>query len=276
MISRRLVRALLAIGGALTAVYLALPFVVIIPASFSNTSYLRFPPQGLSQRWYDNFFADPVWLDSAADSLRIAVLVTIVSVVLGTLCAFGMVRGRFPLRSVVASIVLAPLLVPYVITALAMYLVFLRAGLTQTTLGFVLAHSALAIPYVFINVTAALSQFDRRLEMAAMGLGARPLGTFFRVTLPLILPSILSGALFAFVISWDEVVISIFLSGPELTTLPVQIWSGVRVQIDPTVAAVSGMLLFLTLAVFCCSAVARLLWRRGRSTRTVAGTSGGK
>ncbi|GGI07005.1 ABC transporter permease [Egicoccus halophilus] len=262
MTTRQLTRGALVTLAVLTAVFLLLPVVIIVPMSFSDATLLQFPPEAWSLRWYENFFATPTWTESALTSLRIALLVTVASVVLGTLAALGMVRGRLPLRSLVTGLVLAPIIVPYVIIGLAVYAVFLQLGLTETTLGFVLVHTALAVPYVTINVVAALYGFDRRLELAAQNLGAGPLSTFFRITLPLIGPSMLAGALFAFVISWDEVVTSIFLSGPQVTTLPVRMWSGVRVSVDPTVAAISSLLLLMTLTLFTLAALGRLLRRR--------------
>ncbi|MER6945131.1 ABC transporter permease [Nonomuraea sp. NPDC000554] len=259
---RRAARTALWALAALTALYLVLPVFIVIPTSFSDSAFLEFPPKAWSLRWYENFFTDPAWLDSGLDSLQIAVQVTLVSLVLGTAAALGMVRGRYPLRALVSALVMAPVLVPYVIIGLAVYAVFLRAGLTETPLGFVLVHTALAAPYVVITVSSALMSFDRRLEQAAMNLGAGPVTTFTRVTLPLIAPSLASGAVFAFVTSFDEVVTSVFLSGPDLTTLPVQMWSGVRVQIDPTVAAVSSMLLLVTLSLFAAAGLARLIRRR--------------
>src|SRR5690606_16979112 len=184
---------------------------------------------------------------------------TILSIVLGTAAALGLVRGRMPFKAAISGLVVAPLIVPYVIIGLSAYALALQLGLTETTLGFVLIHTAIAVPYVVINVTASLASFDRRLEQAALSLGAGPLSTFLRVTLPIIAPGIAAGAVFAFITSWDEVVISIFLSGPGMTTLPVRMWSGVRVQIDPTVAAVSTMLLLVTVAVFAAGGVSRLL-----------------
>ncbi|MEV0388491.1 ABC transporter permease [Nonomuraea sp. NPDC050643] len=247
---------------ALTALYLVLPVFIVIPMSFSDSAFLEFPPQGWSARWYENFFTDLAWLDSAIASLQIAVQVTVLSLVLGTAAALGMVRGRHPLRALISGLVMAPVLVPYVIVGLAVYAVFLEWGLTESVLGFVLVHTALAVPYVVITVSSALMSFDRRLEQAAMSLGAGPVATFARVTLPLIAPSLASGAVFAFVTSFDEVVTSVFLSGPDLTTLPVQMWSGVRVQIDPTVAAVSSMLLLVTLSLFAAAGLTRLVRRR--------------
>jgi putative spermidine/putrescine transport system permease protein len=248
--------------AALTALYLVLPVFMVIPMSFSDSAFLEFPPQEWSTRWYENFFTDLTWLDSAIASLQIAVQVTLLSLVLGTAAALGTVRGRYPLRALISGLIMAPVLVPYVITGLAVYAVFLQLGLTETPLGFVLVHTALAVPYVVITVSSALMSFDRRLEQAAMNLGAGPVTTFTRVTLPLIAPSLASGAVFAFVTSFDEVVTSVFLSGPDLTTLPVQMWSGVRVQIDPTVAAVSSMLLLVTLSMFAAAGLTRLVRRR--------------
>jgi putative spermidine/putrescine transport system permease protein len=248
--SRLLVRGGLTLLAVVVGLALLAPVLVIVPMSLSDSSYLEFPPKALSFRWYQNFINDPSWRDSAMASARIAVLVTLSSVVLGTSAAMGLVRGRLRFKSVIAGLVIAPLIVPYVIVGLAVYAVALELGLTETTLGFVLVHTALAVPYVTVNVAAALASYDRRLEQAAMNLGAGPLNTFFRITLPIIAPSVAAGALFAFVTSWDEVVVSLFLSGPELTTLPVKMWAGVRVSIDPTVAAVSSMLLLLTLTAF--------------------------
>lgn len=255
MITRRLTRGALVVLAVLTAAYLVAPVFVVIPTSFNDSSFLAFPPEVWSLRWYQAYFDDPTWVAATFSSLRIGILVTALSVVLGTLASLGMVRGRYPLRALVSGLVLAPVLVPYVIIGLAVYALFLRLGLTQTTLGFVLVHTALAVPFVVINVSSALVSFDRRLEMAAMSLGANRTSTFVRVTLPIIAPSMAAGALFAFITSFDEVVTSVFLAGPDMTTLPVQMWSGVRVQIDPTVAAVSTMLLLVTLSLFAAAGI---------------------
>lgn len=246
----------------LTALYLVAPVFVVIPTSFNDSSFLEFPPKAFSTRWYQAYFEDPAWINATLNSLQIGLWVTILSVVLGTAAALAMVRGRYPVKALVSGLVLAPVLVPYVIIGLAVYAVFLEIGLTQTILGFVLVHTALAVPFVVINVSAALVSFDERLEMAAMSLGANRLTTFLRVTLPCIAPSVAAGALFAFITSFDEVVTSVFLAGPDVSTLPVQMWSGVRVQIDPTVAAVSTMLLLITLALFASAGLVRLFRAR--------------
>jgi putative spermidine/putrescine transport system permease protein len=256
--TRILTRAGLILLTVLIGIYLLLPVLVVVPMSLSNSSFLTFPPGELSLRWYHELTQDPSWIKAALSSLRIALLSAAAAVILGTLAALALVRGTIPFRNTVTAILLAPLIVPYVIVGLAVYIAFLGLGLTETTLGFVLVHTCLGVPYVMINVAAGLVTVDRRLEMAAMNLGAGPVSTFFRITLPLILPSVLAGALFAFITSWDEVVTAIFLSGPALTTLPVQMWSGIRVQIDPTVAAISSLALLTIVATFLLMGLGRL------------------
>jgi len=265
--TKRLCRTGLVALATLTALYLVAPAFVVIPTSFNDSSFLEFPPEEFSTRWYQAYFEDPAWVNATLNSLQIGLWVTSLSVLLGTAAALAMVRGRYPVRAVVSGLVLAPVLVPYVIIGLAVYAVFLELGLTQTILGFVLVHTALAVPFVVINVSAALVSFDERLEMAAMSLGANRVSTFLRVTLPGIAPSMMAGALFAFITSFDEVVTSVFLAGPDVSTLPVQMWSGVRVQIDPTVAAVSTMLLLVTLALFASAGLVRA-FRVRRTART--------
>lgn len=272
--TRILTRVGLSMLAAATIFYLILPVLVIIPMSFAKSAFLSFPPEQFSTRWYHALLEDPTWLESALWSLQVAVLATICAVILGTLAAMGLVRGRYPLRGAITALLLAPIIVPYVIVGLAVYIVFLRMGLTETPLGFVLVHTALAVPYVTINVASGLVSYDRSLELAAHSLGAGPVSTFFRVTLPNIAPSVLAGALFAFITSWDEVVTAIFLSGPRMTTLPVRIWSGVKIQIDPTVAAISGLTLFVIIASFILYGLTRLsgkVVRKYRDRQVAAG-----
>ena len=266
-----LTRTALVLLAVVMAAYLLMPIMVIVPMAFSESAFLSFPPQGFTMRWFERLVNDETWIYSALNSLIVAILSTVCSVVLGTLAALAVSRGRFPMRGGVMAILLSPIIVPFVIVGLATYISFLSLGLTQTIIGFVLVHTALGVPYVLINVVAALSSVDRRLEMAAMNLGANPLSTFFRVTLPLILPGMLAGGLFAFITSWDEVVVAIFLSGPEITTLPVKMWSGIRVQVDPTIAAISTVSLLIILAVFAGNGLAKLLtgWRNRRHAELV-------
>ncbi|WP_110206995.1 ABC transporter permease [Nocardioides daejeonensis] len=259
--TRVLTRAGLILLAALIGAYILLPILIILPMSVSDSAFLTFPPKGFTWQWFEELKLDPTWLEAATASLRVAALSAILSVVLGTLAALALVRGRFPFRGPVLMVLLAPLIVPYVIVGLAVYIAFLEVGLTETTLGFVLVHTCLGVPYVMINVCAGLVAVDRRLEMASMNLGAGPVSTFFRITLPAILPNMLAGALFAFITSWDEVVVAIFMSGPTLTTLPVKMWAGIRVQIDPTLAAISSLALLVIVGCFLIIGLGRLVQR---------------
>ena len=242
------------------AVVLIAPTLIIVPMSFSAGSELRFPPSGWSTRWYANFFADEAWVFGAITSATVAGWTVCVATVLGTLTALGLVRGRYPGRSLVTAIVLGPVLVPVVLLAIGMFFVLARWRLSGTLPGLVIAHVVLALPLVVVTVGTSLRGVDRTLELAAQSLGAGPLRTFWRVTFPLIRPGIVAGALFAFITSWDEVVVAIFQTSPLFRTLPVVMWSQVRSQVDPTIAAAASMLTVLTAAVLL---AAYVVTRRG-------------
>jgi putative spermidine/putrescine transport system permease protein len=264
MTTRVITRVALVLLAVLIGLYLISPILVIVPMSFSENSYLAFPPTGFTMDWYQALLDDYSWIEAAINSAIVALLSALCSVVLGTMGALALSRGKVPFRNAIMAILLSPMIVPFVIVGLAVYIAFLNLGLTQTVFGFVLVHTSLGVPYVLINVVASLTSVDRSLEMAAMNLGAGRIETFMRITLPLILPGMLSGALFAFIISWDEVVVAIFLSGPELTTLPVKMWSGIRVQIDPTIAAISTVSLVVILAALAGNGLAQLFSRLRR------------
>ncbi len=231
---------------AAVAVFLVAPMLIVVPMSFSGSSELHFPPDGFSTRWYERFFTDPLWTNALITSLQVALATVVVSTVLGTLAALGLTRGRYPFRTSVNGLILSPLVVPVVIVAIGMYFVFVDLRIAGTLPGLVAAHSVLAIPFVIINVSISLRTIDRNLEFAAQNLGASPWRTFRRITLPLILPGVAAGAAFAFITSWDEVVVAIFLSSPLVRTLPVVMWSQVRSVIDPTIAAVATMVMLVT------------------------------
>jgi putative spermidine/putrescine transport system permease protein len=242
---------------ALVGLFLVVPTLIVVIISFTSANVLSFPPPGLGDRWYLKFFADEHWTGAAVTSLLVGGLTMALSTVLGTLAAIGLVRGRFPGRPLVMAVILSPLIVPSVVVALGMYVVYVRIGLAGTLLGLVVAHTALAFPFVVVNVAASLRTLDETVELAARGLGASPLVTFFRITLPLILPGVAAGALFAFITSWDEVVVALFQSTPLLQTLPVVIWAQIRSDVDPTVAAASSMVSAISLVVLCCWLVIR-------------------
>ena len=239
-------RLLMAALGALTVFYLLAPTLVIVPMSFTGAHILSFPPEGFSLQWYERMFTDKQWSSGMVNSLEVAVLTAILATVLGTLAALGLTRGRFPGRSAVNALVLTPLIVPVVIIAIGMFSLFVQWRISGSLVGLVLAHTALAIPFVIVNVGTSLRTMDRNLELAAANLGADPRRAFMRITLPIILPGVLAGAIFAFITSWDEVVVAIFLTSARFRTLPVEMWEQVRQVVDPTVAAVSTTLLVVS------------------------------
>jgi putative spermidine/putrescine transport system permease protein len=229
----------------LVLLFLIVPILVIIPLSFNSDSFLMYPMSGFSLRWYDEFFGSGVWRTALKNSMIISPLATVVAVVLGTLASIGLVRANFPGKALLVSILIAPMVVPVVIVGVAVYIFFSPLGLTGSYTGLVLAHAVLGVPFVVITVTATLQGFDYNLVRAAASLGANPVTAFFKVTLPLVAPGVVSGALFAFATSFDEVVVTLFLASPEQSTLPRQMFSGIRDNISPTIAAVATVLIVL-------------------------------
>lgn len=250
-------RLLLLTLGVLTVSFLMAPTLVVVPMSFTASNSLTFPPEGFSIRWYEKMLTDPQWSTGFVNSAQVAFLTALLATTLGTLAALGTVRGRFPGRSAVNALILSPLIVPVIIIAIGMFSVFVSWKVAGSIVGLVLAHTALAVPFVVINVATSLRTMDRNLELAAQSLGAGPVRTFRRITLPLILPGVLTGGLFAFITSWDEVVVSIFLTSARFRTLPVEMWEQVRQVVDPTVAAVSTTLLAVTTTVLLLAFVVR-------------------
>ncbi len=241
--------------------FLVLPIFVIIPMSFTAGNLLVFPLPGLSLRWYQSLLNGDAWIDAAKNSLFIGLASTALAMVLGTLAATGLSRMSFALKPAIIGFILSPLLIPIVITAVGMYFHFADIGLSGTYLGLILAHTVLAVPFVVITVLASLEGFDNNLLRAAATLGAPPFTAFRRVTLPIIFPGIASGGLFAFVTSFDEIVVTLFLAAPTQRTLPRQILSGVREYVSPGIAAVATLLIVLSALLLL---TVQLLERRGR------------
>ncbi|MCZ6743370.1 MAG: ABC transporter permease [Alphaproteobacteria bacterium] len=241
--TEKLGRAVYLTACGLVFTFLMAPVLVIIPLSFNAEPYFTYPLAGISMRWYEDFFDTMVWQLALKNSLIIGAAATVLATVLGTITALGLSGANFPLKPVVIGLLISPMMVPIVIVGVGLYFFYARIGLVNSYLGMITAHTTLAIPFVVITVTATLAGFDATLARAGASLGAGPARVFFTITLPLILPGVISGALFAFVTSFDEVVVALFLAGSEHRTLPRQMWAGIREQISPTITAVATMLI---------------------------------
>lgn len=244
--------------AVLVLLFLVLPVLIVVPMSFSDTNYLAFPPKGFTWRWYEEIFTESTWTRPAWLSIRIAVLTAVFSTVIGTAAAFAIVRGRFKGKSAVRLFIVSPIIAPNIVVAIAIFFAFVQLRLIGTTLGFVLAHSILCVPFVVLTVGAALERFDADLELAALGLGAGRLAAFWYVTLPIILPGVTGGAIFSFLISFDEPVISYFVSSVRQATLPRVIFQNIETSVEPNVAAISTVLIVVSASIV----VVGLLLRR--------------
>ncbi len=238
-------------------IYMLAPMVVVLIISFSSAQFLTFPPPGLSWQWYEKMFSNSVWLSTLGTSIKIVIPTAIISTALGTAAALALSRMSGSLALLLRGLIMAPLVIPVIITAAALFGVFRIWGLYGNLPGLILAHAVLTLPYVLATVSAALHLFDRRLEDAAANLGATPSITFRRITLPLIAPAVLSGLLFAMVISFDELVVSLFLSSPTVRPVTVQMWSNIRGDTDPTIAAIATVLFFFSLFALLLDSMAR-------------------
>ncbi|MGO3147148.1 MAG: ABC transporter permease [Leucobacter sp.] len=243
---KKRVHPLLVILSVLVAAWLILPTLVIVPISFADRPSFQFLPSGWSLDFYAKFFTDQRWFNSLLNSLQIGLIVALVSTVFGTIAAYFLPKLSARLSRVLSGLFTSPMVIPHIVFAVAVYSVFLSWGLVGNIGGFVVAHTAIAMPFVFITVSASMKNLDERLLRAAASLGAPPMATFVKVTLPLLAPGILTGALFAFVTSFDELIISLYLQSPSLRTLPVQMYTSVTADIDPTIAAASTIVMVIT------------------------------
>jgi putative spermidine/putrescine transport system permease protein len=258
---------------ALLFLFLIFPILVIIPLSFNAQDFftftkemLAFDPDGYSLKHYRDFFSNSDWQNAMWNSIRIAPMATLISVSIGTLAAIGLSQSHVPFRGAIMAILISPMIVPLIISAAGMYFFYSRIGLQGTYMGVVLAHAALGTPFVIITVTATLVGFDRSLVRAAANLGAGPVRTFFKVQLPLIIPGVISGGLFAFITSFDEVVVVLFLGSASQKTLPWQMFTGLREQISPTILAVATLLVTISILLL---VVLELLRRRSERLRGI-------
>ena len=244
--------------------FLVAPIVIIVPLSFSSGSFFHYPLPGFSLRWYHDFLTSTFWLPSVVNSLIVGISATVLATLLGTLAALGMWRARFPGQALILALVISPMVVPVIIVAVGVYFAFAPLGLYDGYAGLILAHTALAVPFVVVTVLATLAGFDRTLLRAASSLGAPPLTTFRRVMLPLILPGVASGAVFAFAASFDEVVVALLIAGPAQRTLPRQMFSGINDNISLTITAAATLLIAISLVLM---VVVDLLRRRSERLR---------
>jgi putative spermidine/putrescine transport system permease protein len=246
-----IMRTVLYAWSGIVFLFLMLPIFIVFPISFSSARYLRFPPPGFSLKWYQAYLNDPAWMAATETSIKVAIGTTVLATLLGTMTAFSLVRGRYPGKSWVDRLVTAPIIVPNIIIAIAIYGLFAQFRLIGNWLGVMIGHTIYAIPFVVLVVGAALRTFDPAQEQAAMGLGASRLTAVWRVTLPQLRPAIVSAAFLAFITSFDELIIAMFLSGSN-STLPKKMFENIIMEIDPTISAVSvlqillvGIVLFL-------------------------------
>lgn len=260
--------ALLWLWCGLVILFLVVPILIPVPLSFNSGAFFIFPLEGLSTRWYEVVLGTQRWQSAIGNSLIVAFGTTLIATTLGTLTAIALSNEKFPGRRIVMPLLLSPLIVPVVITAVGSYLFYARIGLASTYAGIILAHTALASPFVVVTVGASLTGFDRNLMRAAAISGAKPLTAFFRVMLPLILPGVLSGAAFAFVTSFDEVVVVQFLASAGQRTMPLEMFIGLREKLSPAITAAATLMMALSIVLL---VVANLLARRGQGRRAAAG-----
>lgn len=235
--------------------FVLIPILIILPMAFSDTSYLTFPPQGFTLRWFGNFFGDRRWMAALRFSVEIAAATAILTTVVGTMACYALVRGAGRLGALFQGLLIGPIVVPHIALAVALYLFFQQTGLAGTRIGYVLAHSVIAMPFVVFTVAGALSSVDPALEDAAMSCGASRPRAFRLVTLPLILPNVVSGGLFAFIISFDEPVVAFFLAGIRDKTLPRMMFDDIEQNLTPIIPAIAVLLTVLSIAILIAGAL---------------------
>jgi putative spermidine/putrescine transport system permease protein len=240
-------RILLRLFCSLVFAFLLIPLLIVFPLSFSSAPFLQFPPPGFSLQWYERYLGDPVWISATLRSVEIGAATVALSLLTGLPLTFSLVRGRYPGRAMLDRLMATPMIVPTIVTSIAVYGLFVRWQLVGSWLGLAIAHTLLALPFVLIVCGAGLRGLDRSLEQAAEGLGAGAWTVLRRVILPQMGPSLVSAAVLAFITSFDEVVVALFLAGPQMT-LPKKMFDNIRMEIDPTIAAVSVLQILLIAA----------------------------
>jgi putative spermidine/putrescine transport system permease protein len=251
-------------------VFLVLPVLVVMPLSFSSQSYFTYPLPGLSLRWYEDFINSPEWMLALKNTIVTGVSSTLIATVLGVMASLGLTNSRLRGKALITGLLVSPMIVPLIITAVGVYFAFSPLGLTSSLLGLILSHAALGVPFVVVTVTATLAGFNETLSRAGRSLGASPLRVFLQVKLPIIAPGVISGALFAFATSFDEIVVALFLTGPDQKTIPRQMWAGIREQLSPTILAVATILVVISTLLLL---TLEMLRRRTERLRGTAGAA---
>lgn len=249
--------------AGLVLIFLFLPTLIVIPMSLGQASYIQFPPQGLTLNWYWAYFGNAEWMSATWFSLRIALATTASATVIGTLASFAVVRGNLPGARALQALTLAPLIVPHIVLAVALYLVFAPLGLTGNFVGFAIAHTMLSVPYVMLTVSAALQRIDPALELAALNCGASRTQAFWHVVLPNIAPGVAAGAVFAFLASFDEATVAFFISGVEGKTITRKLFEDIDYNLTPIVAAAATVMVVLSLVL-----MGGVEWIRSRSANS--------
>lgn len=265
----RVARLVWATGVSAILVFLILPTLIIVPMSISDTAYLRFPPEGMTLRWYGAYFSDADWMASTWFSLKIALATSLAATIVGTMTALAVARGDLPFKGAVQAMALGPMIVPHVVLGVALYLVFSPLHLTGTFIGFLIAHTVLSVPFVVITVTAALQRLDPALELAALNCGATRLQAFTLVTAPNIIPGMASGAVFAFLASFDEATVAFFISEAGGKPIGRKMFEDIDFNLTPVIAAASTV---IVLASLCLIGAAHFISRKSR-IKTKKGTS---
>ena len=226
--------------------FLISPVLVVMPLSFNSQPYFTYPLPGISLRWYHDFINSPDWMLALKNTVIVGVASTLLATVLGVTASLGLMHPRLKARALITGVLVSPMIVPVIITAVGVYFAFSPFGLTNSLAGLTLAHAALGVPFVVVTVTATLAGFNETLTRAGRSMGASPVRVFLQVKLPIIAPGVISGALFAFATSFDEIVVALFLTGPDQRTVPRQMWSGIREQLSPTILAVATVLVIIS------------------------------
>ena len=250
--------------GLLMMGFLALPALFVIPVSFTESGFLGWPPQGFSLKWYQALVETPVWINAAVRSLIVAIFASSLGMLFGVPAAFMLARSSFSGKGAVFAFLVSPIIIPNIFIAVGLFFLYAKIGLVGTTIGLVLGHTVLAIPYVVITVLAVVKGYDQNLDMAAFTMGANRKQTLLRVTLPMIRSGMIAAFMFAFIISFDELTIALFVTGGEVTTLPKQMWDDALLRVSPALAAVATLLLlFMSAFILVSEIMKRRAEKRG-------------